>query len=391
MRVLVAPDRFGSLLTAAQSADALARGWRLRSPDDDLDLCPLSDGSAGFLDAVAAGVAPGAELLPLTVEGPLGEPTAATLLVTERDGPRTVYVEAAQAVGRHLLDGQSQDPERTTSVGLGQLLAAALESGAQRIVVGCGPAASHDGGAGLLAALGAGPTALLGAGARALHELPGDALSGLADVRQRFSQVDLVVATDSVLPLLGFHGLSAAAAQPDAAGDHGEPISAELSQRLENALGAFADLAQRSLVAGRPLSGRGHAGGPGSGCAGGAAFALLLLGGHRMSGVSAVMDAVGLAERLAGTDVVLTSEQSFDRTSLQDQVVSGVAQAATQRGIPTVVIAGLVELGRREALAAGVAGAYALAERPTDLPSTAPAVDQALARRAQRTARTWSR
>jgi glycerate kinase len=197
-----------------------------------------------------------------------------------------------------------------------------------------------------------------------------------------------------VLPLLGFHGLSATLAQPPAGGvveHHVEPESAERAQQLENALGRFADEAQRSLVAGRPLSGRGYAGEPGSGCAGGLAFALLLLGARRVSGVRAVMDAVGLAGRLRGTDVLLTCEQSFDRTSLAEQVVSEVADAATDRGIPTVVVAGLVELGRREALAAGVAAAYALAERPADVPSTADAVDAALQARARRTARTWSR
>jgi glycerate kinase len=72
-------------------------------------------------------------------------------------------------------------------------------------------------------------------------------------------------------------------------------------------------------------------------------------------------------------------------------VVAGAADAATERGIPTVVVAGLVELGRREALAAGVAAAYALAERPGDLPGRAAGVDAALAARARRTARTWSR
>jgi glycerate 2-kinase len=197
-----------------------------------------------------------------------------------------------------------------------------------------------------------------------------------------------------VLPLLGFHGLSAMVAQPPAGAalePQAEPESAELAQQLENALGRFADEAQRSLVAGRPLSGRGYAGEPGSGCGGGVGFALLLLGAQRVSGVQAVLDVVGLTERLRGTDVLLTCEQSFDRTSLGEQVVSGVADAATDQGIPTVVIAGLVELGRREALAAGVAGAYALAERPVDVPTTADAVDAALQARARRTARTWSR
>jgi glycerate kinase len=120
-------------------------------------------------------------------------------------------------------------------------------------------------------------------------------------------------------------------------------------------------------------------------------FGLMLLGARRTSGVSEVLTAVGAADRLVGTDLVLTAELSFDRTSLGEHAVAGAADAATERGIPTVVVAGLVELGRREALAAGVAAAYALAERPGDLPGRAAGVDAALAARARRTARTWSR
>ncbi len=392
MRVLVAPDRFGALLSSTQSADALARGWRSQAPGDDLDLCPLSDGGLGFLDAVAAGHPAATELVPVTVPGPLGAPTAATLLLVGAGDRRCAYVEAAQAVGEHLLPDGAVDRTRTTSAGLGPLLEAALDADARRVVVGCGDAASHDGGAGLLAALGAGPDELLGTGAGRLHQLPDDALSRLADVRQRFAGVDLVAATSSVVPLLGFHGASAVLAQP-APGAVPEPVreSAERSQSLEAALGRLADVAQRSLVAGRPLSGRGYAGEPGSGSAGGAGFALMLLGARRVSGVAAVMDAVGFADRLVGTDVVLTAEQSFDRTSLTDQVVAGVAQAAAQHGVPTVVVAGLVELGRREAMAAGVAGAYPLADRPEDLPASVVEADQALAGRSRRTARTWSR
>jgi glycerate 2-kinase len=395
VRVVIAPDRFGTVLSAAQSAEALARGWRSQAPDDDLDLCPMSDGGAGFLDALAAGTSSGAELLPVTVTGPRGAPTPATLLlVTAADGVPCAYLESTQVVGAHLLPADQRDRTRTTSVGVGQLLSAAVEAGARRVVVGCGPAVSHDGGAGLLAALGAGPAELLAEGAGRLAQLPDDALSRLSDVRARLGGVQLVAATDSVLPLLGFHGLSAMVAQPAVGAvpePHTEPESPELAQRLEIALGRFADVAQGSLVAGRPLSGRGYAGEAGSGCGGGVAFALLLLGARRVSGVRAVMDAVGLPRRLAGTDVLLTGEQSFDRASLGEQVVAGVAGAATDRGIPTVVVAGLVELGRREALAAGVAGAYALAERPVDLPTTVDGVDAALEARARRTARTWSR
>ena len=91
MRVLVAPDKFAGTLTAVEAAEAIAEGWRRRSPGDELDLAPMSDGGPGFVDVLHA--ATGGDLVVVTVTGPLGEATPATLLL---DGP-TAYVESAQA------------------------------------------------------------------------------------------------------------------------------------------------------------------------------------------------------------------------------------------------------------------------------------------------------
>src|SRR4051812_16583288 len=147
MRVLVAPDKFAGTLTAVEAADAIAEGWRRQAPDDELDLAPMADGGPGFVDVLHAAL--GGELLAVTVRGPHGTPTPATLLL---DG-RTAYVEAAQACGLHLAGGG--DPEAASTYGVGELLLAAVGAGADRIVVGLGGSGTNDGGAGLLAALGA--------------------------------------------------------------------------------------------------------------------------------------------------------------------------------------------------------------------------------------------
>ena len=376
VRVLVAPDAFAGALTAAQAATAMAQGWAAHAPGDLVTTLPLSDGGPGFVDVIAA--ARGGDLVPVTVRGPVGSDVPATLLVVGD----TAYVEAAQAIGAHL--DPHRDPTRTTSAGLGDLLAEAVRAGARRVVVGCGPAAANDGGAGLLAALGAGVDPRLMKGAHALADLPDDALSRLADVRERLSGVELVAATDADLPLLGFHGTSATYAQA-----HG--ATAEQAQAMESALGRYADVAQRSLVAGRVLMGRGQAGEPGSGAAGGAVFALLLLGARRVSGVQAVLDAVGFDDHLARTDLIVTGEGTFGGGSLHHGVIATVAGAALEHGVPTVVIAQQVQVGRREALAVGVAGAYAVLEWPGQPAAARTDPAGTLSIRAQRVARTWSR
>ena len=365
VRVLIAPDAFGDL-TAGQAATAMAQGWAAHAPGDQVVTVPLSGGGAGFVDVLAAAL--GGDLVPVTVRGPAGADVPAAFLLVGH----TAYLESAQVVGVHL--DPHRDPTRTTSAGLATLLQAAVTAGATRAVLGCGPAAANDGGAGLLAALGAGDPTALNRGALALADLPDDALSRLADVRATWSGVDLVLASDEDLPLLGFHGPSATYAQA-----HG--ASAEQAQAMEAALGRYADVAQRSLVAGRPLLGRGQAAQAGSGAAGGVGFALMLLGARRVEGVQVVLDAVGFEAYLGRADLVVTGVGDFDGGALHHGVIAAVSAAALRQGVATVVLADRVEVGRREALAVGVSATYVVEDPTAD----------ALTRRSQRVARTWSR
>ncbi|MDP9435322.1 MAG: glycerate kinase, partial [Actinomycetota bacterium] len=149
MRVLIAPDGFGGTLSAPEAARAVATGWASVAPADELDLVPLSDGGPGLLDVLATAL-PDTVTHPVEVEDPLARPVRAAVLLAGG----TAYVESALACGLHLLTAQERDVRRTTTYGVGQLVAAALDAGAQRVVVGLGGSATHDGGSGLLAALG---------------------------------------------------------------------------------------------------------------------------------------------------------------------------------------------------------------------------------------------
>lgn len=373
MRVLLAPDCFGGTLSAPAAAQALADGWTRSRPGDELVLLPMSDGGPGFLDAL-----PGSPVSVL-VQDPLGRPTLATWLL---DGT-TAYIESAQACGLHLLDPAERDPGVTTTYGVGQLVRAAVEAGATRIVLGLGGSATNDGGAGLLAALGvvsedaAGPLAPGGlALARAVRLVGEPALRGVV----------LVAATDVDHPLLGPHGATACfAAQKGPLSPY--PGSAD---ELEAALAHWADLVEKRLsVQVRDL--------PGAGAAGGLGFALLALGGTRRSGVELVAEAVGLGAELARADLVVTGEGTFDASSLRGKVVGGVARAALAAGVPCVVLAGVVAdevasgvaSGERVSDVAGVEASYSLVEEVgRERALTAPA--EALATLAARIAGQWS-
>lgn len=395
MRVLLAPDSFTGTLTATQAGAAMRAGWAAQAPGDELTVCPLSDGGPGFVDTLASTL--GGALEVVTVPGPLGDPVPASVLWVGD----TAYVETAQACGLHLVPPQLRDPTRTTTTGVGELLTAAVQGGARRVVLGLGGSGTNDGGAGMLAALGAGPAALLGRGGGGLADLPSDALANLLEVRRQLAGVRLLVATDVDVPLLGLQGASAGFAAQKGA-------TPEQAQALEAALGRYAQVAQESLgpLAGPDLlagPGPGHSavaarrgrqrlsGAPGAGAAGGLAFGLLLLGGQRVPGAATVLDAVGLDARLASSDLVVTGEGCFDWQSLRGKVVAAVAQRALTVGVPTIVIAGRVEAGRRESTAAGIESSYAVAETPQQVAAALADPSGTLAARTRRVARTWSR
>jgi len=397
VHVLVAPDAFGSSLTAAQAAAVVAQAWRETVPSDEVEVCPLADGGPGFVETLHGVL--GGDLVPVTVSSPDGQEVPAAVLVTEgAAGGRTAYVESAHAAGTALVPAERRDPVSASSRGVGQLLAAALSTGARRVVVGLGGTVTNDAGAGMLAALaealdvGLGAAAL-SSGGGALGRVTADDLAGLRTLRARLAGVDLVGAADVDIPLLGLQGASAASVEQRGA-------TQAQAQELEQVLGRFAHAAATALgdavrpdllaASHQPAAAR-LAGLPGAGAGGGLGYGLALVGGRLLPGARLVADAVGLDDRLADADVVLTGEGRFDVHSLHGKAAAEVASRALAHGVPTVVLAGEVLVGRRELLAAGISAAYAVAESPTEVEAALAAPAQSLAARARRVARTWSR
>ena len=375
VRILVAPDKFAGTLTAVEAAASIAEGWRRTSPDDVVVQVPLADGGPGFLDVLHADL--GGALLATTVSGPLGSPVPAAVLVV--DG--TAYVETAQACGLHLLDEPARDPRTTTTYGVGELVSAAVDAGARRIVLGLGGSGTNDAGAGLLAALGV--TALTGAGADATEVLRHGG-AGLRDIASidltpaiaRVAGIELVVATDVDNPLLGLRG---------ATNGFGPQKGADRAavMQLEGSLEAFA------VAVGRRADGKDPSVALGAGAAGGLGYALLHLGATRVPGIATVLETVSLATKIGEADVVVTGEGAFDWQSLRGKVVSGVASAALEQGRACVVLAGRVDLGRREYAATGVSAAFSVVAQAGSVEAAMADPAARLADLAERAARTW--
>lgn len=331
MRVLICPDKFAGTLTAVEAADAVAEGWRSVRPDDDLLSVPLADGGEGTVDVIAQ-ARDDAVVHTLEVADARGVATQAAWLSLD-DG--TAVVEAAQACGLSGLPQDARDPLRTTTYGVGQLLTAVLRTRPTQIVVGLGGSATVDGGAGMISALsGHGVRRADGNGVK----VGGRWVADVACVRRVDPPTGstaggdlppIVIASDVTNPLLGPDG-AAAVFGPQKGAD-----AAGVAE-LEAALANWADVVERTLDGG-PWRDR-----PGAGAAGGLGFALLaFLDAQTGNGAGIVADLIGLDPQQA--DVVITGEGSLDAQTLKGKGPAEVRRRATEAGVATVAIAGVIK------------------------------------------------
>jgi glycerate 2-kinase len=333
LTVLFAPDSFKGSLTSIEVASALATGWALARPADELLLAPLADGGEGTLAAIKA--AGGWEWQTADVQDPLGRRTPARwLMSTARD---RAVVELAEASGLSRVAPAERDPVGAHTYGTGQLLRAVLDAGVRRITLGIGGSATSDGGCGLLTALG-------------LSQGPGVSLDGLDP---RLAEVDLAVACDVANPLLGEHG-AAATYGPQKGATPGQVAD------LERLLGGWADGLEAA-------TGRRERETPGAGAAGGVGFGLLALQDRFRSfalrpGIDLVMEATGFDDKLARADLAITGEGRIDAQTAFGKTALGVARRAAARGVPCIAVGGGVTPEGKEALR-GVAVAVPVVER----------------------------
>ncbi|HEX5365719.1 MAG TPA: glycerate kinase [Acidimicrobiales bacterium] len=287
MRVVIAPDKMRGTASARQVAAAAGRaaraaGWRA-------DEVPVADGGEGTLDVL------GGPNRATTVTGPLGEPVEAGW----RLSGRTAVVEMARASGLQLVGGaEGNDPVGASTVGTGELLAAAVDAGARRILVGLGGSATTDGGLGALRAL------------YPLHRLAGVEIEALCDVRTAFVDAAAVFAPQK----------GASPAQVE--------LLRRRLERLADVYLADHDVDVRAME--------------GAGAAGGLAGGLAVAGARLVAGFDAVAEEVGLPELIEGADLVLTAEGFLDEQSFDGKVVGGVAQLARDAGVRCVAVVGEV-------------------------------------------------
>ena len=282
--VVAAPDKFRGTATGVDVAGAIARG--AEAAGWTCDQVPVADGGEGTLEAL------GGRVRTTRVRGPLGAPVDAEWRM--EDG--RVVIEMARASGLALAGGpEHNDPLRASTYGTGQLIAAAMEAGARRVIVGVGGSASTDGGLGAVSALGG----------------------------RRLRGADVVVTCDVTTCFVD-------AAEQFAPQKGASPAQvALLKRRLER----LAQVYERDYQVDVTRV-------DGSGAAGGLAGGLAALGAALVPGFDVVADALQLEERIAGAGLVVTGEGFLDEQSFRGKAVGGVAELAHQAGVPVLVVAG---------------------------------------------------
>jgi glycerate kinase len=294
MRVLIAPDKLRGTYTAEEACLAIAGGWSQERPADELDRLPLADGGEGTAAALLAAI--GGEWRQVEVHDALGRPCLARFA---RLADGAAAVDVAEACGLWRVADRPLDPLGASSRGAGELIAAAIDGGAMRVVVGVGGTASTDGGAGLREGLG---------------QLP--------------AGVSLVAALDVDNPLCGARGAAAVYGPQKGA----TAADVELLEDRLQALGlATADI-------------------PGAGAGGGIGGMLMALGAVAKPGAALVMREVGFAARLAAAQLCITGEGRIDDQTLHGKVVAVVADKCARSGVPCVAVAGQIDPAAAEEL-----------------------------------------
>lgn len=345
VHVVIAPDKFKGTLSASEVADALARGVRAAIPHASLTLRPIGDGGEGTLDALL--LAHGGRVSSKRVSGPLGGLVEAPLAHLA-DG--SCAIEMSDAAGLTLVDPDRRDAMASSTLGLGELIAAAMDEGERRILIGVGGSASTDGGTGAATAVG---WRFLDAGGEGLP-LGGGSLKHLARidgsaVRPEVTATDIVAACDVDNPLLGDSGAARVFAPQKGA-------SPEEVEVLEEGLATLATRIRKDLgidVAELPRSGA--AGGTGAGLR---AFFGAKLG----PGFDVVAEATHLRDEIVRADLVLTGEGSLDDQSLGGKAPMGVARMALELGVPCYAVAGEVSAEPRALKREGILESTSLIE-----------------------------
>ncbi len=353
MKVVIATDSFKGTLKADEACEIIANAIRECAPDVRLVIKPMADGGEGTARAMIK--ASDGRWIKQQVMGPLPDMLVNAGFAWFRD--KTALIEMASASGLDLLNPEQMNPLHTTTYGTGQLITAALEYGAGKILLAVGGSATVDGGLGAASALG---WKFLDDRDKQIP-LGGVGLEKLAKIvkPENFSLVPVEVLCDCDNPLCGRLGAAEVYAPQKGA-------TPAMVERFARGLENLAEVVRIQLR-------RDICNVPGAGAAGGlAAGAIAFMNADLVSGIETVMTRSNIGAEFETADWVITGEGCFDHQSLSGKVVSGILKLALRTQVRVAVLAGQVKIPPEKYQKIGIV--TALSGKPDNMP-----LDEALA------------
>jgi len=351
MKIVLAPDSFKESLSAVQVCDAMTRGILAAAPQANVVAVPLADGGEGTVETLVA--ATSGDMKQVRVTGPLGRPVVAHYGILG-DGV-TAAIEMAQASGLPLVADEQRNPMHTTTFGTGEIIRAALDDGAERLIIGIGGSATNDGGAGMAQALG---VKFYHNKTEMSRPLTGALLGTVTEISMssldpRLRLMTILVACDVDNPLFGERGAAKIYA-PQKGAD-----AKTVAQLEKNMMHAF-DIIEPHTRQVRDIPGAGAAGGLGAGL-------MAFLNAELGAGIDIVLDACRFDERIEDAAIILTGEGKIDQQTVMGKTISGVVARAARQNIPVVAVGGAL-LDDAEALyERGLLSMFSICDRPMNL------------------------
>jgi glycerate kinase len=343
-KVILVPDSFKGTMSSTEFCEIASEVILSYHRNASVVSVPVADGGEGSVDAFISAV--GGERVWANAKGPYFDDMKCFYGLIDQG--KTAVVEMAACAGLPLV-GENQDPGKTTTFGVGQLMADAVNNkGCKKIIIGLGGSATNDFGVGAASASG---IVFLDADGREFIPV-GETLSRIARIDNTrlmpgMKDIEIVTMCDVDNPLYGPNG-AAFVFGPQKGAD---PRMAEF---LDVQLRAVSEVVKRDL--GLDLSMM-----PGAGAAGGMGGGMAAFFGSRLRpGIEIVLDVVGFDGLLEGADMVITGEGRIDSQSLHGKAVIGVARRAKKHGVPVIAITGDIEDGIEKAYDEGVSALFSI-------------------------------
>ena len=330
MKFVLAPDSFKESMTAKEVCQAMENGIRKVLPDAKIISVPMSDGGEGTMDSLID--ATNGQKYAVKVTEPLGTPVTAHYGIL--GDQKTAIIEMAEASGLSYVPQDKRTPatiKKTTTLGTGELINAALKHDVTRVIIGLGGSSTNDGGSGMAQAIGVKffdhndheITQKLGGG-----DLKQITRIDTIDINPKIKKTKFLLASDVTNPLTGTNGASYVFG-PQKGAD--QATAKELDENLSH----YAKIIGQNIAQT-----------PGSGAAGGLGAGLLAFTHAKIyPGVKLVANEVHLAEKIKEADYVFTGEGGTDFQTQFGKTPYGVAQIAKKYDVPVISLAGYIGKG----------------------------------------------